>query len=238
MLVWTYLAVSGWYSTYMLIGAIGDAWRNGMFWTLGGNVFVWTVSLMALTSFAVIGLLYYGRYTRKKKEVIRAAVTEAKTTGVWIDPKMRFDPAVLPFWIGASVLNVLFGIVIMTASVSLYGGSGNDAYYPIAGMGIAFFLGLVMYVATEYLTNGVLDGKAVKSLISSVAGSAAAQNIVGMFCRRIGIADQMTIDRIFENVREHIKARGYEELTPDEVLLLNKMAEEVRKGSETKRSFL
>lgn len=237
--LWTYLSVNGWFSTYMLIMKIDEAWRNEMFGTLiPEGAFVWIALVMLLTSMVVIGLLYYGRYTRKKKEVIKAAVAEAKQTGIWNDPGMKFDLAVIPFWIGASVLNVLFSMILMVVSLSLWDtGFEVDAFYFITGIGISFFLGIVVYVITEYLTNGVLDGKAVKSLISSIIGSPTTQKVVTIFCERVGIADQEIVDRIFEKVKDCIKAKEYDELTPDEVLLLNSMIAEIKKGVD-KPTFL
>ena len=59
------------------------------------DAFMWTVFVMLLSSLTVIGLLFYGRYTRKKKDVAKAALKKYEETEIFIDPKMRFDPAVI-----------------------------------------------------------------------------------------------------------------------------------------------
>ena len=212
MFLWTYLAVSGWFSTYMLISRISEAWRNEMFETvIPEDAFVWIVMVMMISSFIVIGLLFYGRYTRKKKEVVRAALKKYEETKVYVDPKMRFDPAVVLFWIGGSVLNVLFSLCVLTVAIDYMAMTfSSSVYYMLLGFIISFFSAVLMYLVTQVMANGVLDAKAVKNLLGTVIGSPKTKAIIGTVCRKLGIIDQATVDRVYDKVKEKIKSAGYD----------------------------
>jgi hypothetical protein len=230
MFLWTYLAVSGWFSTYMLISAIGEAWRNEMLGTLiPEDAFVWMVAVMMLSSFIVIGLLFYGRYTRKKKEVVRSAIKKYEETGVYIDPKMRFDPAVILFWIGGSLLNVMFSLCVLVVAVEYTGVAlTSQILYILIGFLISFFVAVLMYLIAQVMANGVLDAKAVKNLMKAIIGSPQVKKIIGTICKKLGVMDQETIDRVYDKVKDRITAASYEDLTPDEVLIVNKAIEDGR----------
>jgi len=161
MFLWTYLAVSGWFSTYMLISKIGEARRIEMLETLiPREAFVWTVAVMMISSLIVIGLLFYGRYTRKKKEVVKAAVKKLEETNVYVEPKMKFDPSVLLFWIGGSILNVLFSLCILTVIVGHLAVTFEpQILYILIGFIISFFIAIAMFLITQVMANGVLDAK-------------------------------------------------------------------------------
>jgi len=228
MFIWTYLAVSGWFSTYMLISMIGEAGRNNMIETLiPGDAFIWTVVVMMLSSLIVIGLLFYGRYTRKKKDVVKEALKDYEETNVFVDPKMRFDPAVILFWIGGSVLNVLFSLSLLIAAIKYTDVVFDPSIlYALAGFGIAFFAAVPMFLITQFMANGVLDAKAAKKLVKAVIGSDEIRKLVGTVCSKLGIADKETVDKVYETVRNSISAAEYSELTPDEILLISKVANE------------
>ena len=228
MFIWTYLAVSGWFSTYMLISTIGGARRNNMIETImPEGDFIWTVAVMMLASMIVMGLLFYGRYTRKKKDVVKEALKDYEETNVFVDPKMRFDPAVLLFWIGGSVLNVLFSLSLLIAAVKFTDIIFDPSIlYALAGFGIAFFAAVPMYLITQFMANGVLDAKAARKLVKAVIGSDEIRKLVGTVCSKLGIADKETVDRVYEAVRNSISAAEYSELTPDEILLISKVANE------------
>jgi len=235
--MWSYLAVSGWFSTYMLIKVIGEARRNNMIETLmPGDAFIWTVTVMMLSSLIVIGLLFYGRYTRKKKDVTKAALREYEEKKTFINPKMRFDPAVVLFLIGGSVLNVLFSIsllIVLLNHMDIV--LDPPVMYVLAGFGISFFAAVPMYLITQFMANGVLDAKAVKNLAKMIVGSEESKKIIATVCSKIGIADKDTVDRIYEKVRGKISAAEYEKLTPDEMLMISKAIEENKeeiKGSD------
>ena len=226
--VWTYLAVSGWFSTYMLISRIGEARRTEMIeTTIPEGVFVWTVAIMLLASFAVNGLLFYGRYTRKKKDVAKAALKKYEETNVYIEPKMRFDPAVFVFWIGGSVLSTLFSICVLLAVID-YAGISFDppVIYTVVGFGISFFIAVLMYLVTQVMANGILDAKAVKNMIKSIVGSDTTKKIISTMCTKLGIMDKETVNRVYEKVKGRISAVSYNELTPDEVLIINRAIDE------------
>jgi hypothetical protein len=234
MFLWTYLAVSGWFSTYMLISKIGEARRNEMLETfIPKDAFVWTAAVMMLSSFIVIGLLFYGRYNRKKKEVVKAAVKKYEETNVYVDPKMRFDPAVILFWIGGSVLNVLFSLCALVVAVEyLDVASESHVLYMLIGFLISFFVAVIMYLVTQVMANGVLDAKAVKNFMKMIVGSPQTKKVVGTICKKLGIMDQEAVDRIYERVKGRIKSASYDELTPDEVLIVNKAIEESKVASK------
>ena len=230
MFLWTYMAVSGWFSTYTLITKIGEARRNEMLGTLiPEGAFVWTVAVMIMSSFIVIGLLFYGRYMRKKKEVVKAAVKKYEETKVYVDPKMKFDPAVILFWIGGSVLNVMFSLCVLVVAVEyLMINFTSHILYMLVGFIISFFVAVIMYLVTQVMANGVLDAKAVKNLLKTIVGSPRTKAIIGTICKKLGIMDQATVDRVYNKVCDRINSASYEELTPDEVLIVNKAIEESR----------
>jgi len=233
MFLWTYLAVSGWFSTYMLISRIGEAWRNEMLGTLiPEDAFVWTAAVMAITSFIVIGLLFYGRYTRKKKEIVKAAVKKYEETNLYISPKMKFDPAIVLFWIGGSILNVLFSMCVLILIVGhLAVTFESHILYILVGFIISFFVAVVMYLITQVMANGILDAKAVKNFLKSVVSSPKTRIIVGTVCKKLGIMDQTTVDRVYDRVGDRIRSASYDELTPDEVLIINKAIEDSKDPS-------
>jgi hypothetical protein len=238
---WTYLAVSGWFSTYMLISQIGEARRNDMIDTLiPGEAFVWTVAVMMISSLTVIGLFFYGRYTGKKKEVTKAALKKYEESHVYVDPKMRFDPAVMIFWIGGSILNVLFSltlffVVIKYTDVVL----DPPILYVLAGFCISFFSSVIIYIITQFMANGILDAKAVKNIMRTIIGSDETKKVIGTVCNKLGIMDKELVDRIYNKVRDRIAACEYNELTPDEVLLINKAIEESKaSNAEDKGAWL
>jgi len=222
--LWTYLAASGWFSTYMLLSSIGDTRRNGMIDTLMPDyAFVWTVAVMFLSSFVVIGLLFYGRYTRKKKDVVKAALKKYEETNEYIEPKIRFDLAIVAFWIGGTILSVLFSLCVLVAFVKNMDTWFEPAVlYPLIGFGISFFVAILMYLVTQMMANGVLDAKAAKKMVKSIIGSDVTRKIVGTVCTKLGITDQATVDRTYEKVKEKITACEYKGLTPDEILLISK----------------
>jgi len=232
--LWTYLAVSGWFSTYMLIMKIGEARRNEMIGTMiPDGAFVWTVAVMMLASLIVIGLLFYGRYSRKKKEVVKAALKKYEETHVYVEPKMRFDPAVILFWIGGSVLNVLFSLCVLVVAVEyMVIQFTSEIFYILAGFVVSFFIAVVMFLVIQVMANGILDAKAAKNLLKTVVGSAETKKIVGTICKKLGIMDQETVDKVYEKVKEKIRSATYDELTPDEVLIVNKAIEESRVTSK------
>ena len=232
--LWTYLGVSGWFSTYMLIVKIGEARRNEMIGTLiPEDAFVWTVAVMVISSFIVIGLLFYGRYTRKKKEVVKAALKKYEETKVYVDPKLRFDPAIILFWIGGSVLNVLFSLCLLVVVVEyLVIQFTTDIFYILAGFIVSFFVAVLMFFVIQIMANGILDAKAAKNLLKTVVCSPETRKIVGTICKKLGIMDQETVDRVYEKVKEKIKSATYDELTPDEMLIINKAIEESKAASK------
>jgi len=222
--LWSYLAVSGWFSTYMLVSMIGETRRNDMIGDLmPGSTFAWSVTVMMLSSFVVMGLLFYGRYARKKKDVAKAALKEYEKTNVFVRPEMKFDPAVIVFWVGGSVLNVLFSTALLiTAIVYLDLVFEPSVMYLLIGFGISFFSAVLMYLVTQFMANGILDAKAVKSLLKAVVGSDGARKVVGAVCGKLGITDIDTVNGIYDRVKEKIAANNYNELTPDEMLAISK----------------
>ena len=226
--LWTYLAVGGWFSTYMLISNMSEARRNEMIELLMLNdIFIWTVGIMLLSSFVVVGLLFYGRYARKKKEVIKAALKKYEETRVYVEPNMRFDPAVFVFWIGGSVLSSLFSICILVAAIE-YAGVFLDppVMYMVVGFGLSFFIAVLMYLVTQVMANGVLDAKAVKSMVKALVGSDTTRKIIGTVCKKTGIMEKETVDRVYEKVKDRISAKEYDELTPDEILIISMALDE------------
>ena len=234
---WTYLAVSGWFSTYMLISQIGGARRNDMIDTLiPEEAFILTVIVMMISSLTVIGLFFYGRYTRKKKEVAKTALKRYEETKVYVDPKMRFDFTVAIFWIGGSVLNVLFSLTLFVAALK-YTGIVLDPpiLYALIGFCISFFSSVIIYVITQFMANGILDAKAVKKMVRTIIGSDETKKVIITVCNKLGILDKEKIERIYDLVRDRIAACEYNELTPDEVLLINKAIEETKAGNAKDR---
>jgi len=225
---WTYLAVSGWFSTYMLISMIGGARSENMIDTIiPQDAFIWTAAVMMLSSMIVLGLLFYGRYTRKKKDVVKEALREYEETNRFVDPKMRFDLAVVLFWFGGSVLNVLFSMcLLIIAVVWLDAVLEPPILYALVGFGISFFAAVPMYLITQFMANGVLDAKAAKKLARAIIGSDETRKVIGTVCSKLGVADKETVNRIYENVRSQIAATEYSELTPDEILLISRVAGE------------
>ena len=223
--LWSYLAVSGWFSTYMLISKIGETRRNnGMIQTMiPEEAFMWTVIVIMISSLTVIGLFFYGRYARKKKDVAKAALKKFEETNVFVDPKMRFDPAVIIFWIGGSVLNVLFTLTLFTLIIS-YTDIVFDPpiLYALMGFCISFFSAVVIYLITQFMANGILDAKAVKKIVKTIVGSDETRKVVGAVCSKLGIADKDTVNGIYEKVKNRISAAEYKDLTPDEVILINR----------------
>jgi len=231
--VWTYLVAGGWYSTYMLIGTIGDAWRNGMFGTLE-STFVWIVVVMLITSLSVIGMLFYGRFKRKQKDMAKAALNEYNNTGIFIDPKLKFDLAVIPFWIGGSMINVLASLCVLTAAVAYMGAEPEpEALYILYGFIISFFSAVVSYMVSELFANGVLDGKWMKRSMNAIMNSEEAKAVVKAFAEKAGIPASC-VDSVYEKVNGIVKAKDYCELTPDEMIVLSKAAEQARAEAETR----
>jgi len=230
--IWTYLAASGWFSTYMLISQIGETRGNNMIETLmPTEAFMWTVIVMFLSSFVVIGLLFYGRYTRKKKDVVKAAVKKYEETKEYVEPKIKFDLAVAAFWIGGTILSVLFSLCILVALIKNMETWFEPAVvYPLIGFGISFFVAILMYLITQVMANGVLDAKAAKRMLRAVVGSDVTRKIIATVCTKLGIMDKGKVDRIYEAVRERITAAEYGELTPDEVLIISKAIEDIKAG--------
>jgi hypothetical protein len=228
--LWTYLAVSGWFSTYNLIKTVGEARRNEMIDVImPEGAFVWTAAIMLLSSFIVIGLLFYGRYARKKKDLVKAAIKKYEETNVYIEPKLKFDPAVFIFWIGGSILNVLFSMCVLFAAIGYWNISFvSPILYILTGFGISFFAAVLMYLITQVMANGVLDAKAVKNFMKTVVGSPHSRKIVGTICKKLGIMDQEAVDRVYEKVKDRITSASYDDLTPDEVLIVNKAIEDGR----------
>jgi hypothetical protein len=226
---WSYLAVSGWFSTYVLVGKMNEAWGNEMFESiLNGNVFALIVSVMFLSSMIVIGLLFYGRYNRKRKDVMKAALVKYEKTGKYEDAGIhenagiKFDLTILPFWIGGSVLNTLFSLCILIAASEYYADVfAAPVIYIMSGFAISFFSAVLVYLVVQVMANGVLDAKAVKKFMITVAGSPNTRNIVGIVCERLSISDRDTVERIYDRVKDRIKAKEYSELTPDEVFLIS-----------------
>ncbi|MCL2786416.1 MAG: hypothetical protein FWD81_04260 [Methanomassiliicoccaceae archaeon] len=235
--MWTYLAVSGWFSTYMLISLIGGARGKNMIDTLiPEEVFIWTVAVMMLSSMIVIGLLFYGRYTRKKKDVVREALKEYKETQAFTDPKMRFDPAVVVFWFGGSVLNVLFSLSLMILIMKYTDVLLDPSImYVLVGFGISFFAAVPMYLITQFMANGILDAKAVKNIAKAIIGADETKKVIGIVCSKLGIADRDAIDRVCDRVRGKISAAEYGELTPDEILLISKAINESKEGTRASK---
>jgi hypothetical protein len=227
---WTYLAVSGWFSTYMLISLIGGAGRNDtMDMLIPGDAFILTAVLMTISSFTVIGLFFYGRYTRKKKDVAKAALKKYEETGTYTDPNMRFDPSVLIFWIGGSVLNILFCMTVFVVVIEYADIVLNPpVLYALTGFCISFFGAVIIYLVTQFMANGILDARSVKKLVKTIVGSDETKNVISAVCRKLGIADIHVIDRIYDKVRDKNRACEYSELTPDEVLLINRAIEETK----------
>ncbi|MCL1905064.1 MAG: hypothetical protein FWG19_02950 [Methanomassiliicoccaceae archaeon] len=226
--MWSYLAVSGWFSTYTLISSIGGTRRNDMIQTLmPGDVFTLTAIIMMLSSLVVIGLLFYGRYTRKKKDVVKEAVKRYEETKIFTDPKMKFDLTVLIFWIGGAFLNVLFSLCLFVAAL-IYVNAVLDPpiLYVLVGFGISFFAAVPMYLITQFMANGVLDAKAVKGLVRTVIGSDGTKKVISLVCTKLGIMEKETVDRVYEKVRDKIRAAEYSELTPDEMLAISKAISE------------
>ena len=232
MFAWAYLAVSGWFSTYMLITLIGGAGRNDtMDMLIPGDAFILTAVLMTISSFTVIGLFFYGRYTRKKKDVAKAALKKYEETGAYTDPKIKFDPAVLIFWIGGSVLNVLFCMTVFVVAIEYADIVLNPpVLYALTGFCISFFGAVLIYLVTQIMANGILDARSVKNLVKNVMGSDETKNVIIAVCKKLGISDIHAIDRIYDKVRDKVRACEYNELTPDEVLLINKAIDESKAG--------
>jgi len=226
--LWTYLAASGWYSTYMLLSSIGGARRNGMIETLmPTDAFVWTVVIMFLSSLVVIGLLFYGRYTRKKKDVVKAALRKYEETNEYIEPVLKFDPAVLAFWIGGSMLSVMFSLCLMVGLIRTADALLEpDIMYPLIGFGISFFVSVLMYIIAQAMANGVLDAKAAKNMVRILVGSDVTKKVIGIVCKKLGVMNQATVDRVYEKLRGKIGADEYKNLTPDEILMISKAIEE------------
>ncbi|MCL2607759.1 MAG: hypothetical protein FWD92_04315 [Methanomassiliicoccaceae archaeon] len=222
--LWSYLAVSGWFSTYMLVSMIGETRRNDMIGDLmPETTFLWSIAVMMLSSLIVIGLLFYGRYTRKKKDVAEAALKEYEKTKVLVQPEMRFDPAVIVFWIGGSVLNTLFSAALLvTAVLYLNLLFEPPVMYLLIGFGFSFFSAVIMYLVTQFMANGILDAKAVKRLLKMIAGSDGARKVVGAVCGKLGITDMDTVNRVYDIVKDRITAKEYNELTADEVLAISR----------------
>jgi hypothetical protein len=234
--LWSYLAVSGWFSTYMLIRQIGGTRRNDMVYTIiPADVFVWTVMLMIISSVTVIGLFFYGRYARKKKDVAKAALKKYEETKVYVDPKLKFDPAVMIFWIGGSVLNVLFSLMMFFAVINY-----TDLVleppimYALMGLCISFFSSVLIYVITQFMANGILDAKAVRSIIKTIVGCDETKKAIGIVCKKFGILDAETVEKVYGRVKDHIIVAEYNELTPDEILTISKVIEEHRTSGENK----
>jgi len=226
--LWTYLAVSGWFSTYMLISKIGGARRNEMIESLmPEEAFMWTVIVIFVSSLTVIGLFFYGRYTRKKKDVAKAALKKYEETRMFVDPKIRFDPAVVIFWIGGSVLNVLFTLTLFMVMI-YYTGLVLDPpiLYALIGFCISFFSAVIIYLITQFMANGILDAKAVKRIVRAIVGSDETRRVVGTVCSKLGIMDKETVNGVYERVKSSISAAEYNELTPDEVLMINEAIKE------------
>jgi hypothetical protein len=241
MFAWAYLAVGGWFSTYMLISEMGGTRRNDMIDALMPlEAFALTAAVMMISSLTTIGLFFYGRYARKKKDVAKAALKKYEETRVYIDPKMKFDPAVAVFWIGGSVLNVLFCLTLFIAVLKNTGAVMDPPImYALAGFCISFFGSVLMYLITQFMANGILDAKAVKSIAKAILGSDETKKVIAAVCRKLGVADGRAVDRVYDAIRDKIHACEYSELTPDEVLLISKAIEESgAAGAEGGRTWL
>jgi hypothetical protein len=195
------------------------------------DAFIWTLIVMMLASLIVMGLLFYGRYTRKKKDVAKAALKKYEETDVFVEPKMRFDPAVTVSWLGGSFLNVLFSLgLLMTVVMYTDISSGPSIVYVLVGFAISFFVAVPMYLMTEFMANGVLDAKAVKNMVRRIIGSDDTKKMIGLVCTKLGIMDAAAIERICEKLRNSISASEYSDLTPDEMLLISKAVSDNEHG--------
>jgi len=202
-----------------------------------GDAFLWTVIVMTLSSLTVIGLLLYGRYTRKKKDVMKEAVKDYEETKEFIDPDIKFDPSVALFWIGGSFLNILFSLCILFGIITYLDIIFDPPMlYVLMGFGISFFVAIPMYLITQFMANGILDAKAVKRLAKTIIGSDEAKKVVSAVCAKIGVADKETVERVYEKVRDHIAVAEYSELTPDEILLISKAINEKDCGIKSNAS--
>jgi hypothetical protein len=140
---------------------------------------------------------------------------------------MRFDPAVILFWIGGSILNVLFGLCVLIAATEYLALTyTSDILYMLTGFVISFFTAVVVYLIVQVMANGILDAKAAKDLLKAVLVSPETKTVIGTICRKLGIMDPATVDRVYEKVKERIVSASYDELTPDEVLIVSKAIEE------------
>jgi hypothetical protein len=68
-------------------------------------------------------------------------------------------------------------------------------------------------------------------MVRTIVGYSGTKKVIGTVCKKLGIMDQETVDRVYEKIKDRISAGEYNDLTPDEVLIINRAIEENRSGA-------